>query len=71
MPCLPRRPPLSVLLQVAGIFTNFFGGVAGSKFGLFCMLLSSLGLQILCLVSAYCSVHTNTACGHLICSNVL
>lgn len=31
--------------QVAGVFTNLFGGVAGSKFGLKCTLLSSLVLQ--------------------------
>lgn len=31
------------------MFTNLFGGVAGSKFGLFCTLITSLFLQILCL----------------------
>jgi hypothetical protein len=34
--------------EIAGVFTNLFGGVAGTKFGLFCTLMSSLLLQILC-----------------------
>jgi len=38
-------------LQLAGVATNFLGGVAGSRFGLFCTLLASLFLQIVCLVS--------------------
>jgi hypothetical protein len=59
--CLP------LLLQVAGIFTNFFGGVAGSKFGLFCMLMSSLVLQILCLVSVRCLV----SCAKIACNTQL
>lgn len=33
-------------LQVAGVFTNLFGGVAGSKYGLRFTLLSSLVLQV-------------------------
>ena len=33
-------------LQVAGVFTNLFGGVAGSKYGLRCTLLTSLFLQV-------------------------
>ncbi|CAM9605603.1 unnamed protein product, partial [Sphacelaria rigidula] len=36
--------------QVAGVFTNLFGGLAGNKYGLRCTLLSSLFLQIACLV---------------------
>ncbi|CAN0482891.1 unnamed protein product, partial [Hapterophycus canaliculatus] len=32
--------------QVAGVFTNLFGGVAGSKYGLRCTLLTSLALQV-------------------------
>lgn len=35
-----------LMLQVAGVFTNLFGGVAGSKYGLQCTLLSSLFLQV-------------------------
>ena len=34
------------LCQVAGVFTNLFGGVAGSKFGLQCTLMTSLILQV-------------------------
>ncbi|KAG5186385.1 putative membrane transporter [Tribonema minus] len=37
------------LYEVAGVFTNLFGGVAGSKFGLFCTLMTSIFLQIVCL----------------------
>eukprot|EP00903_Cladosiphon_okamuranus_P018339 g16871.t1 len=37
--------------EVAGVFTNLFGGVAGSKYGLRCTLLSSLSLQIICLAA--------------------
>ncbi|CAM9497833.1 unnamed protein product [Ascophyllum nodosum] len=37
------------LYEVAGVFTNLFGGVAGSKFGLQCTLMTSLILQIVCL----------------------
>eukprot|EP00903_Cladosiphon_okamuranus_P007581 g7354.t1 len=37
--------------EVAGVFTNLFGGVAGSKYGLRCTLLSSLLLQIICLAA--------------------
>lgn len=40
-------------MQVAGIFTNLFGGVAGSKMGLYFTLITSLLLQMLCLVSKY------------------
>ncbi|CAM9206355.1 unnamed protein product [Ectocarpus fasciculatus] len=35
--------------EVAGVFTNLFGGVAGSKYGLRFTLLTSLVLQIVCL----------------------
>ncbi|CBJ30465.1 putative membrane transporter (ISS) [Ectocarpus siliculosus] len=35
--------------EVAGVFTNLFGGVAGSKYGLRFTLLTSLVLQIICL----------------------
>lgn len=31
---------------MAGVFTNLFGGVAGSKYGLRCTLLTSLVLQV-------------------------
>ena len=34
------------LCQVAGVFTNLFGGVAGSKFGLQCTLITSMILQV-------------------------
>lgn len=45
-PLLIRRPSVAYIhSQVAGVFTNLFGGVAGSKFGLKCTLLSSLILQ--------------------------
>ncbi|CAM9245362.1 unnamed protein product [Scytosiphon promiscuus] len=37
--------------EVAGVFTNLFGGVAGSKYGLRCTLLTSLTLQIACLAA--------------------
>ncbi|CAM9804462.1 unnamed protein product, partial [Ascophyllum nodosum] len=37
------------LYEVAGVFTNLFGGVAGSKFGLQCTLITSMILQIVCL----------------------
>eukprot|EP00752_Nemacystus_decipiens_P003589 g3308.t1 len=37
--------------EVAGVFTNLFGGVAGSKYGLRCTLLSSLLLQVVCLAA--------------------
>lgn len=41
--CNLRRPWLR---QVAGVFTNLFGGVAGSKYGLRFTLLTSLVLQV-------------------------
>lgn len=37
---------LVLSLQVAGVFTNLFGGVAGSRYGLRCTLLASLVLQV-------------------------
>ncbi|CAM9980606.1 unnamed protein product, partial [Pylaiella littoralis] len=37
--------------RTAGVFTNLFGGVAGTKYGLRCTLLTSLVLQIVCLVA--------------------
>lgn len=40
------HPPALALPQVAGVFTNLFGGVAGSKYGLRCTLLTSLALQV-------------------------
>lgn len=40
------------LRQVAGVFTNLFGGVAGSKYGLRFTLLTSLVLQ----VGAHCRI---------------
>ena len=46
--CFLHACPLIILAEVAGVFTNLFGGVAGSKFGLFYTLISSLFLQILC-----------------------
>eukprot|EP00611_Tribonema_gayanum_P003201 TRINITY_DN12492_c0_g1_i1.p1 TRINITY_DN12492_c0_g1~~TRINITY_DN12492_c0_g1_i1.p1 ORF type:complete len:525 (+),score=177.57 TRINITY_DN12492_c0_g1_i1:68-1642(+) len=42
------------LYEAAGVVTNLFGGVAGSKYGLFCTLLSSLLLQMLCLGALMC-----------------
>ncbi|KAG5182558.1 putative membrane transporter [Tribonema minus] len=44
------------LYEAAGVVTNLFGGVAGSKYGLFCTLLSSLLLQMLCLATIYVTV---------------
>ena len=35
-----------MVAQVAGVFTNLFGGVAGSRYGLRCTLLTSLVLQV-------------------------
>eukprot|EP00752_Nemacystus_decipiens_P003165 g2929.t1 len=48
--------------EVAGVFTNLFGGVAGSKYGLRCTLLTSLALQIICLAAL---THTEPVLGDL------